>query len=249
MIFNKAPISEVIFGVAFNKPLKNVTEIVDFYCSNYKTSFPILELSNPIADVIIHENDKTEVSLNPNLTGQAIFRFRSEDKHYLLQIQKNKLYFNWIRQDDELTGNYPGFSDLYSKFINITNELKKGYFNNNDNFYKSFDLTYHDRFKINDFLSGNLDKILKINIKNYGDKILHFSDKTTEIINVISSRCTRNIETLFNQQNEKLLRFECTMQSFDNNKLTLEKWFKKAHELQNKIFIDTFNEDLLKLWN
>ena len=100
MQYSKAPISEVIFGVIYTGPKLSPDDI---FCLNghFKDRFPSLEILSPL--VVENLNGFQLVSnLDPSLTGPLLLRRRSSDSKWLLQIQSNSVYLNWIRNDSEL---------------------------------------------------------------------------------------------------------------------------------------------------
>lgn len=247
MQYSNAPISEVIFGITLKEPISNATDILDYYVHMLKKNYPIMELSNPLGDYVIHENDNVEIYVNADNTGQAIFRFRSSDKIFLIQIQKNKLYFNWIRNDSEPTGNYPGFSILFRNFQEILNGYFS-FFNLSQDSIVSCDLTYHDRFDLKktpkDILFFN---IFRNNPINYGDKLLTYSVKLSEQIEDISSYSSTIVETVFSAET-KILRFEHIIHSLNQLSLSYEDWFEEAHKKQLSSFEMTFSDKVLETW-
>lgn len=248
MKFINAPISEVIFGVTLANSLANSSRILEYYCEILKVKYPIVELSNPLGELVIFENGRVENQLDGKLTGQALYRFRTEDKKYLIQIQNNKLYMNWIRTDNESTGDYPGYDKLFPLFKKAVADFL-GYFHLTNRDIKSCDLTYHNRFNIDKILhSGKtINDIIKFTIPLNGDKLLNFSNKSSEIMESINSLCNSTMETVFKDQ-ERLLRFEFLIQSIDQLEINYEEWFSSAHKTQVNTFENIFTGEVLESW-
>jgi uncharacterized protein (TIGR04255 family) len=178
-----------------------------------------------------------------------LFRFRSDDKSWLVQIQGNKLYLNWIRDDTKDVGYYPGYRKISERFFALLSELFELGGKPLDSNPLYFDLTYHDRFEWNEYIN-NISEI---------DKVLNFSapqlplmggfnnvfSKFTFPINELDGYGILNVNTGTSIKNSQLLKFENIIRGVGPD---IKTWFDAANALQNKYFEGMFKKEVLKSW-
>ena len=112
--YPKAPVSEVIFGVTFSEARRSIRELFDAQKA-LSDEYPRVEIRPPLVDETMSGFQITQ-ELNPERMGSILIRLRSDDDHWMCQVQTNKIYLNWIRPDHEPVGNYPGFTAVYRRF-------------------------------------------------------------------------------------------------------------------------------------
>jgi uncharacterized protein (TIGR04255 family) len=248
MKYSNAPISEVIFGITLKRPIEESSRIISFYCEKLYEKYPKFELSNPISDYIISEIGTVKLHFDPVLTGQALFRFRSDDRKFLIQIQKNKLYLNWIRGDEETVGHYPGFNNLYTKF----NDILQNYLCFIEQSYDgiiSCDLTYHNRIDLNAMFKKKftVNNLFSFALPMFGERQLNLSYNVSELIDKKNFFLNTKIETL-NRDEKNVLRYEHMIQSIDDLNMIYTDWFNEAHKIQIHSFEKTFSKKVLETW-
>ncbi len=246
MKYTKAPISEVVFGITFRQPIPDQSEIHKFYVSELSDTYPISELANPLVHVTVSPEGELQPQLNQSLTGPASYNYRTSDRKYLIQVQQNKLYFNWIRNDHAPTGEYPGYSTLREKFQKIVDTFIT-YHKFDESNMQYCSLLYQDRFKPEENFGEHPFSLFKSTFPTCGDTLLNFSHTTNEIIREINSLTFRTIETIFTD-NAKLIRFSNVIQSLDTLNMSYNKWFDSAHKFQIASFENTFSSEVLSTW-
>lgn len=258
--YQKAPISELIFGVIFNNNLLANDYILFELISELKKEYPILHTQPPIFE---EELQGYNVFQNINIasSGFSLYRLSSSDKRYLIQLQQNFIILNWVRNDDQKVGLYPGFSEVYERFKKIFSivESKFSSFNTEIDLYrniKAFTLHYQDRvfYKAHIPDLSAIEEIINIkipSIKSLDDSINpanNIFSKYTIPMNNLNGYSIVSINTgLSKPTNEQVLIVECRLKGkYDGNKL--DDWFKSAHEIQVKFFENFFTTKILDSW-
>lgn len=248
MKYSKAPISEVIMGVTYTR-----NKIpVDFILKNalFSEEFPIIELVQPLSLEILN-GFQVRPNYDPN-SGPYLVRKWSNDRKWLLQIQANMLFLNWIRLDTEAVGNYKGFSSVKDKFLSIMAALEDVMKVHLRSDIVLCDLTYHDRVKWQSEIS-DLSEIAKIMNLNTPPK---FSEHG---YNNIFSRYTFhdfelngfgliNINTDTANDGGQLIKLESNLRGRCKINGDIETWFEQAHTKQLGIFERIFTEEIKTKW-
>ena len=247
-IYKYAPVSEVIFGASFKNQIIDLNSVFELR-QIFKKEFPIVELQNPLSDVFLKEN-KLVNQVDVDKVGPFRLRLRSEKSTWLIQIQFNKFYLNWIRKDSDEVGNYPGYSDIKTKFKEYLKlYLRYSITDNRDLTY--FELTYHDRLKWQEYIDSlsELDKILNISAPNIQTErpFNNVLNKYTYHIPSLEGYGVLNLNTNSSLENQQILKFEKQLRGSDSF-TNLDKWFDKAHEKQLDAFNNTFKESILESW-
>lgn len=249
MDYKKAPISEVIIGVSYKTRKFSDIELINI--NNYlNNDYPIFEIVPTLPDEIL-DNNILSPKMDLNVTGPVLYRRKSKDNSYLIQIQGNKIYMNWLRLDGDSVGNYPGFSELLNKFTTLISEIKK--IINKEMFanVEYFDLTYQDRFLVDEIMKDFPKTNQYINMNLIPDFIsdaitglnYNFLYKTKEL-NGYGIFTTNNNANFQNKQVfmiQSILRGKAETDTFDN-------WIQKAHAKQISLFEKFFTDELKQKW-
>lgn len=152
MKYEKAPVSEVILGIMFSSNKISVDALFKI-STVFAEEFPIVEILPPL--ILEELNDFIMQPITSDLNaGPFLIRRRSKDNKWLIQMQSNKIYLNWIREDDEPVGSYVGFSEIKKRFdailanISAITDIKSG--------HRLYELSYHDRFEWEQYIKGHL---------------------------------------------------------------------------------------------
>lgn len=264
--YQNAPISEVVCGITLNEPLLSQKQVIYDIITYLKREYPLIHTSAPIADQYLTGNI-INTNLNLALTGPGVYRLTSEDQKWMIQLQYNKLYLNWIRRDAESAGNYPGFIVIFNKLKEIIaiveakiKEMPQqiGLIENKVKYYE---LVYQDRFDWKDYVDdfSEINQILKIKLPEI--PISKGSEEENKIYapSIIQSKyfiplpiglATININSAPNNatnSSKELLIFECAIRS-ENVEKNLDEWFQDSHRIQIEFFEHIFQPNILELW-
>ncbi|MBP9186394.1 MAG: TIGR04255 family protein [Bacteroidia bacterium] len=247
---SKAPVSEVIFGTTYNTRILNdsntfkiLSELVDGY--------PNVQYLSPLSNQKLIDNSKLLFESNTFESGQFLYRLRNSDGTRLVQIQGNKIYFNWIRLDDQSpNGFYPGFDSIFHEFkiiVEKINVICGGELNNNILYHE---LTYHDRIFYEEYIDNlsKIDQLLNVNppLSISTSNIFGFSFGSTEVLNEEKDYASLNINNGYSESMSKdILSIEYSIRGFSPDK---DGWFNRSREQQNILFRKLINKQILQSW-
>lgn len=249
MKYLKAPVSEVIFGVVYTKQ-KLSTDDIFFLNGRFKDQFPLLEILAPL--VVEDLNGfKLVQNVEPALSGPMLLRRRSSDNKWLLQIQSNSVYLNWIRNDSEPVGNYIGYSAVYKQFVDILDSIKEIL---NINMYEDInllDLSYGDRIdwqkyipelsKVKDLINISTPPIFSE--EGYNNLFTKYTYEDSEL----NGFGLVNINTATSIMGNQIIKVETILRGKLKD-LAFSTWFEKAHKKQYFIFENLFTQHLKDEW-
>jgi uncharacterized protein (TIGR04255 family) len=245
--YSRAPVSEVIIGMNY-KVNKMSPDALFKAGSLFSEDYPDVEI---LAPLIIEELKEYRIQpISQDFTaGPFLIRRRTKDHKWLLQIQSNKVYLNWIRLDTEAVGNYIGFSKIKEKYFTILDRLGSLFDIKND--VLLYEVSYHDRFEWQNHISdiSKINTILNISSpplfskEGYNNIFSKFTYHDPEI----GGYGFVNINTDTSPTGKQLLRFESNIRGMVEGK-TIDEWLCMAHEKQLDIFEKTFTEKLRQLW-
>jgi len=248
MKYLKAPISEVIMGVAY----KNNKIPVDFFLKNalFSEEFPITELVQPLFLEMLNGFQVTK-NYDPS-SGPFLVRKWSKNSKWLLQIQANMIFLNWIRLDTEPVGTYSGFSSIRDRFLSIMATLEDVMKLHLHSDIVLCDLTYHDRIKWQSEISdlSEIAKIMNINtppkFSEHGYNNI-FSRYTFHDFN-LNGFGLININTDTANDGEQIIKIESNLRGKCSINGDIETWFEQAHTKQTNIFEQLFKKEIKEKW-
>jgi uncharacterized protein (TIGR04255 family) len=247
MKYSKAPVSEVILGITYgvNKiPVDKLFQI----SSMFSMEFPIVEICPPL---ILEE--LKGFRLQPMVVdigaGPFLVRRRTSDAKWLLQIQSNKIYLNWIRKDDEPVGAYIGFSKVKESFDAILEKISKVVDVKMN--HSLYELSYHDRVEWQGIIPDiseintimNVASPPKLFAEGYNNLFSRYSYLTSEM----GGYGLLSINTDTSVSQKQVIRFESNLRGIIPQK-TFDEWMALAHKKQLLIFESCFSEKLRDLW-
>lgn len=250
MEYKNAPLSECICGVIFSN---NIFTDDDLFKINslFSEDFPIVEIHPPlfIEDVV---NNHLQPVMNPTISGQILYRRRTTNHKWLLQIQKNLVYLNWIRTDAESVGDYVGFGTVFDKFKNILNKIKKEL---NIDVYADIhicDITYNDRIELSEKGIPDLNDLgnyLNISVPTfpYETNRILFNHRDSFIDKEIQGFGIIDLNSVLNLQNKESLQLGIVLRG-GISQVGFDKWFEQAHLKQHSIFKAIVKPKLLEKW-
>jgi len=244
--YNRAPISEVIIGIWYKQPKIPVDSVLKnaLLCDE----FPVIEIIPPLTIEIL-EGFNLESVVNQN-GGPFLVRRWTVNRKWLVQIQANMIYVNWIRPDTEPVGQYVGFTAIKDKFFSILSVLEKNTRIQLQEDIAFCDLSYLDRFpwqaeitelsQLNQLM--NVSTPPKFSEQGYNNNFSRFTFHDFEIqgFGIININTTTAID------GEQLIRVETSLRGSPTN--NLDGWLKLVHTKQFDIFEKLFKEDIKKKW-
>jgi uncharacterized protein (TIGR04255 family) len=247
VFYPKAPVSEVIIGVNYKVDKMSPDSLFEA-STLFSEDYPDVEILPPLIMEELNEYRIQQI-VHDFTAGPFLIRRRTKDHKWLLQIQSNKIYLNWVRLDTEDVGNYIGFSKIKEKYFDILDRL--GSLSDIKDDVSLYDVTYHDRFEWQNYISdiSKIDTILNISsppsfsIKGYNNIFSKFAYHDPEI----GGFGFVNINTGTSSTGRQLLRFESNIRGMIINR-SLDEWLNIAHDKQLDIFENIFTEKLRQSW-
>lgn len=248
--YKKAPISELVFGLIFNAPVLQNNSIIFELLSELKIEYPKLTTQPSIFEEIFQSNEVIN-NLNYHNSGFSLYRLLNEDENYMILIQQNFILLHWIRKDDIIVGEYPGFSAVYEKFEKLLSSFTKLFNNylpknNIDKSIGTFLLNYIDRVdyktekSINDILDFKIPPFI------FNDEDSSMNCKFGRTINDLGYSIV-DINTQVDSFGTKILNVANKIKGkaeFENRK----HWFENANKEQNTFFESFFTETIRQKW-
>lgn len=247
--YSKAPLSEVIMGVTFKQPILGKDGLIYEIITAFKNDYPIIRYGNPLEDLEM-ANYVIEPKINYNYTGPVLYRLSTVDTNWMVQLQFNKIFFNWIKKDEEREKNYPGFTSIYRKYAQLVSFIQNKL--HSEFSVKFCELTYQDRIFFQEHIDdlSQINEILKIILPSIRDNDKTYSpnnifSKYTLPVKKIGGYAIVSINTATTKENKQVLSFQCTLRGAVKDML-IDDWYEMAREMQIKLFQDSFNEKFLE---
>jgi uncharacterized protein (TIGR04255 family) len=252
--YSKAPISELTCGVFFKQNSLLNNAVIFKIIAKLSKDYPTINTHPTGAeeDVV---NNTIQVSMDYARSGFATYRLQSPDFKWQVVITQNMLTFHWVRQDTEDVGNYPGFSEIYSKFYTIYQTLKELFeesiFSFNDS-VKCYYLGYLDRINFDDYKSKGMELSDIISLPSFSFYKNQTKYTATNYMNKYSVSCDDiNGSSIITISTPTFMPFGQIIMV--DNKIKgigsdIKKWFKDAHDIQVAFFEKIFTEKILNSW-
>lgn len=249
MKYTKAPVSEVIFGISYNNnviPLQKLTALV----SRLSSTYPLIEVLPPLALEEL-KDFQLVTELDPSRSGPILFRLRSADRKWVVQLQGDKAYINWVRLDTEPVGYYLGFAKIKAAFDELKIAISSEVGEIPNERISCVDLTYHDRVEWQDYIPdlSKINEILNVcsppmfSSSGYNNVFSRYSFPDEEI----KGYGLININTATAITGKQLLKVEVNLRGF-NASIPVDEWLEIAHQKHNHIFDGLFSASIRKRW-
>ncbi|MDR1105389.1 MAG: TIGR04255 family protein [Treponema sp.] len=247
MKYSKAPVSEVILGITYKVNKMPVDKLFQI-SSMFSMEFPIVEICAPM---VLEELNGYR--LQPMVAdigaGPFLVRRRTNNTKWLLQIQSNKIYLNWIRKDDEPVGAYIGFSEVKEFFAAVLEKISGVVDVKMD--HSLYELSYHDRVEWQDIISDiskintimNVEPPPKFSTEGYNNLFSRYTYPASDI----GGYGLLGVNTDTSVSKKQVIRFESNLRGLIPQK-TFDEWMAIAHQKQLLIFESCFNEKLRDSW-
>ena len=242
--FNKSPLTEVVCGVEFYAPGFSSVHF-GLYWQAIKERFPTKPVDRP---PINEFNSLLSFSSQPNLCRVW---FKSEKKEELIQVQSNRFYYNWRRQektdeysfDDEIYVNFAREWEVFKKWcleraeiplkivryeLTCVNTIDKDFGWHNSNDHK----------KVFSFVSKDL--LLEPDIFNTEMEFKLKNDLGILSVNLNQRENLDNNDSLF-------VFLELTTKSANTDE-DIKTWFEQVHKLTVSTFLALLTEEIKQEW-
>ena len=240
MKFLNPPVVEVVIGAQFKDSVFNNKAIFDYY-TVIKDKYPNIQENQILPAVIERINTPNTQRLIAGFNSRKLFINQSDSR--LVQIQANKLLFNWRKTPDE---DYPHFNTVVKEFKGIYDNLNSQYHISDK--LDQLEITYVDHFLLEEFQKEDYNPSGILNILNIDYSMKNVECSITFPIQDISSNlnftlrsATRNID------NKKLLVMETTCRGFDSN-IPIFNWYEQAHKEVTNLFLKITTSSSKNKW-
>jgi len=247
MKYSKAPVSEVIFGITYGTNIISVDKL--FHISSmFSTEFPNVE----ICPALVLE-ELNGFRLQPMVAdigaGPFLVRRWTNDAKWLLQVQSNKIYFNWIRKDDKPVGEYVGFLKIKESFDEIFEKISRVVDVKTN--HSLYELSYHDRVEWQGIISDmseintimNVASPPKFSDEGYNNLFSRYTYQSSDI----GGYGLLGINTDTSIFQKQVIRFESNLRGIIPQK-SFDEWMTLAHQKQLLIFESCFGEKIRNSW-
>lgn len=232
LYLKKAPLVEMLLGVQFGSQTLSLPTIFSFY-NEIKNNFPVIQEHPVTPNVIEHLDKPTEVSLLSGFHSRKFFI--STDDSKLIQLQPNRINFNWRKRKDNdayprFIPVYSEFSDLYTKLLKIS---KEGVVAN------QYEIAYINHISLDDFHNNpsNILSTLQFS-SSLGNINLNYTIPKKEMGGSLTVTIQKGKRI---DDNREILIFNVSLRGF-SDKVDIKLWFDQAHE----VLIDHFNGSITK---
>jgi uncharacterized protein (TIGR04255 family) len=241
--FANAPLKEVVIGVQFSESLDN-SKIYDYYKKKTE-EYPIIHEVNILPTVIEKADSDAEIHILSGVHTRK--QFIDSNGNRLIQIQHDKMLFNW-RTGNDTNEVYPRFDNVLKEFMGHLAE-----FNNIHPVKKNInqlEFTYLNHIFLEDFglIAFKLSDIFKdfavsLPLKHIS---LQMSIPMPELQGSMS--VTLNSGKTSNREEKKLLVLESTCRGMKLPDQTIEGWYRNAHDTLLEYFVNSITEKAKDIW-
>jgi len=253
--YSKAPISELICGFTLNSNLLLTDGVLFKVLSNLTKEYSTIFTHPTISEEEVL-NDTIQSGTDYSKAGFTTYRLTTPDGRWNVLLQQNLLTLHWVRQDVEDVGNYPGFAAVFEKFKEVYLFIRSLVKDSQifDSQIKSFHLSYGDRVNLEEFKVHQLTipDIIDLNppvFEASGKKYFanNYYCRYSIPCDAINGYSLVTINTPTLPGIGQILAVDNKIKGF-SSQLTIDDWFRVAHDIQVSFFESLFKEDILKKW-
>jgi uncharacterized protein (TIGR04255 family) len=262
-IYKSAPISEVVFGITYAQPVLTLAQILKVYSESLIRVYNSAEIAPLLTTDVLNDGRVVPEPLMQEF-GQAVYRFRSgePEPNWLVQLQGNKIYFHWVRDDDKPVGHYPGFTTIFNRFVSLLNDIERLTTANvtQSDAIRQCELLYQDRFPSQRTAYSPYDASIV-----FTSPLPQFLDRQRAYLKSFISQSiseytsingygvsTYGVEPLLNSNDVEMFHISHTLRGeirgtslqFDSFAL----WFEEAHNIQLALFNNSFSPAKFEEW-
>lgn len=242
--YKNPPLAEVVIGLQLSEEAISHQLIQDFY-ENYKGKFPNIQEHPPLQSIIEKKEGNSEIGLPSSYSSRKFFIETIGNK--LVQIQRNKLLFNWRALENNAA--YPHFDDVLNEFLGFVDYINKKTNGTLMNKINQLEFTYVDHISFTDLEEKKLSITDIVNFlsikKDFKSLSCNFSvwDETVNGILNISLKTGRR-----NKDLAKIYILETTCRGYNDSSNELNIWFKDARKILLEYFESITTDKAKKLW-
>ncbi len=230
------PLVEMFLGVSYkNQPIPLVS-MFHFY-NDIKEDYPKIQELQTMPILIEYPDRQTEIiPLNGFQTRKLFF---SKDNETVIQIQSNKINFNWrkISEDSKYT-NFSDVSKYFYYYLRKLEELNSLEFERNQ-----YEVSYINHIKLKDF-QNHPNSILSLtqSLEDFNHLDLKFSYPMRDL----GGNATVSVQKGIKME-EEILIVQFILRGYLPKK-RIETWFNEAHDIILNLFKSTFSEKAIQFW-
>jgi uncharacterized protein (TIGR04255 family) len=241
--YKNAPLVEVIIGIQLAEDIISNEFIFEFYSEYLKKSFPKIQEHQPLPAIVETKDASPHYTIQDGFNSRKFFI--EEQSHRLLQIQSNRILFNWraLEQGES----YPHYENVLNEFNIILGKIEEK-LNKFDNI-NQLELTYVDHIVIEDFGldTFNLGQVISFLGLDQDLKTLNFVYSIWHP--AVQGNVNVNIKSAIrNSDQKKIIVFESTCRGSKNQNQSNDQWFNTAHKILLDLFENSITNKAKELW-
>lgn len=243
VVFKNTPLNEVILGIQLKGPVLSVHDIYELI-SLLKSEYTLVSEHPPIPSIIESpDKAKTQMLLKDFASRKQLLH---NEKHKVIQIQADRLLFNWRKESEESV--YPKFDKIYLEFKHLLGLISDKVKENLSAHINQYEFTYVDHIYLESFgiEEYEIDRILNVFScgKTVKDLHIEYSLPKKELGGVlnVSVRSAKH-----KTDNRKLFVLENTCRGFSVHE-NMDNWFYRAHDSLLDNFVEMTTEQAKKIW-
>lgn len=241
--YKKAPLVEVVIGLQLKEEIIPNEYLFGTFYEKNKINFPNIQEHPPLHSIIERIDGQSEIILPNGFSTRKYFIEKAENK--LIQIQKNRILFNWRANDNGQQ--YPHYENVLKEYISIVNSLDSDLkILKNVN---QLEFTYVDHIEVEFLLNEglNLSNVFSfINLENDIKTINCVFNIWNENINgnvIVSLKTGKR-----NKDQKKILILETTCRGYRTDLPSISEWYNIAHKILLEYFEKLSTEKIKALW-
>jgi len=241
IVFENAPVIEVVIGVQFGGAAISIQSIFEFY-QKFKDEFAKIQVKEPLLSIIENMEGSNQVGLLPG--HHSRFFFINETENKLIQLQPDRLLFNWRKSSSK--EEYPHFKNVYEEFKRIFD-----YLDNRCEFkhmINQLEVTYLDHIIMDDFKRNDFNLNNIVNNFDFDLPVKSINNNVSFPVESLSGNLNLGLKSAIrNADQKKIVIMETTCRGSLNN-YPFEKWFETAHKELLNFFIQNTTDEAKNKW-
>lgn len=239
--FEHSPVNELVLGVQYEGPAFTINDEINIY-SDLKNAYPVISEVPPLPAVV----ENTDAPQTQKILNNWVSRkhFISPDKDRLIQIQPDRILFNWRKENQ--TDQYPRFETVYTVFREILSGAEKHKEPNRQR--NQYEMTYVDHVSLKSFTLDNYDVSSIFNIvrggRAYKNLLLNYSYPDSSVGGAVTASLKSGMRR---DSKERIIVIEATCRGFLAD-IKVDDWFLRAHDALLDHFSDIITDKAKSVW-